>query len=109
MLELVDAGFDGVLNSGEVDGAPLYEVRIGPYGDLATARKRVARLRNAYDLEARILLEAEPEAEPVPSSESEPMLEPDPEEMLEGDVVEPEVLEPEAGEAPVDAVEEETP
>ncbi len=58
LLELVDAGYDGLLLSSEVDGTTLFEVRLGPYDDLRSARRNADTLVGAYGLEPRIVVEA---------------------------------------------------
>ncbi len=58
LLELVDAGYEGLLLSSDVDGRTLFEVRIGPYDDLRSVRRNADTLEGAYGLEPRIVVES---------------------------------------------------
>jgi len=63
MIELVDAGYEGLLVSRPVDGSVLFEVQVGPYDALRDAERAAATLERAYELEPKIVVEraAQPE------------------------------------------------
>jgi general secretion pathway protein D len=57
LTSLVDAGYDGTLVSGGDSGGLLYEVRLGPFEELAEAQRAVEAARSAFGLEPRIVIE----------------------------------------------------
>jgi len=57
LQQLIDAGFDGTLVSGDHGGTVLYEVRLGPYESLEDADKAKARLRESFDLAPGVFVE----------------------------------------------------
>ena len=59
--ELIDAGYDGTLISGERDGTVLYQVRIGPYPSIETAREAAAVIRESFGLAPTVVVETESE------------------------------------------------
>lgn len=65
LTRLLDAGYDGTLVSGESDGALVYELLVGPFEALDTARDAADALTEVYDYDPSVmLLELEPEPEP---------------------------------------------
>jgi general secretion pathway protein D len=61
LTELVDAGYEGTLVSGESAGTVLFEVRLGPYETLKEAEEASTVVRRAFGLEPTVLVErAEP-------------------------------------------------
>ena len=56
LTELVDAGYDGTLISGEVDGEMLYEVRLGPYPGLDQAQRASQVVRDAHGMSPAVLV-----------------------------------------------------
>lgn len=56
LTELVDAGYDGALISGEVNGEMLYEVRIGPYPNYEDAQRASAVVRSSHGLRPSVLV-----------------------------------------------------
>jgi general secretion pathway protein D len=63
LTRLVDAGYDGSLVSAQVGGTVVYEVRIGPYDDLADAQRAGEAIRRSEGLTPAVLVET-PQAEP---------------------------------------------
>jgi general secretion pathway protein D len=57
LTELVDAGYDGTLVASGAQGRVAYELRIGPYRELAEAERAVETLRRAYDLSPQLVME----------------------------------------------------
>ncbi|UCE86239.1 MAG: hypothetical protein JSU66_00380, partial [Deltaproteobacteria bacterium] len=57
LTELLDAGFDGSLVSGNVDGFVTFEVRLGPFEDLSDAERTAEVMRSAYGFDPSILVE----------------------------------------------------
>ena len=53
----MDAGFDGSLVSGNVDGFVTFEVRLGPFEDLDDAEHTAEVMRSAYGFDPSILVE----------------------------------------------------
>ena len=51
-----DAGYDGALISGEVNGEMLYEVRVGPYPNYEDAQRASAVVRSAHGLRPSVLV-----------------------------------------------------
>ncbi len=62
LLELVDAGYEGLLYSSDVEGSTLFEVRVGPFEDLRSARRNADTLERAYELRPQIVVERSEEA-----------------------------------------------
>ncbi len=56
LTELVDAGYDGNLVSGEVDGAVLYQVQLGPFENVEEAERVGMALRRSHGLEPSVML-----------------------------------------------------
>jgi hypothetical protein len=59
LTQLVDAGYDGSLTASGDGGRIRYELRIGPYRDLAEAERTAETLRRGYDLTPQIVIERE--------------------------------------------------
>jgi general secretion pathway protein D len=62
LTELLDAGFDATIVTRDEAGTLVFEIRIGPYEDLAAANRAAAVLRESYGLSPSIsvLSEAKP-------------------------------------------------
>jgi general secretion pathway protein D len=56
LVELVDGGYDGFILSGDSDGALLYQVIVGPYPDVATARDIAAAIRAGFGLAPTVMV-----------------------------------------------------
>jgi len=54
LTEVVDAGYDGTLVSSVVDGAVIYEIRVGPYESFDSARTAQALLRGSFGMEPTV-------------------------------------------------------
>jgi len=61
LTRLLDAGFDGSLATGRIDGKLIYDIKIGPYDDLIDAERDATVLEDGYDMDPRVELEAVPE------------------------------------------------
>jgi general secretion pathway protein D len=61
LTELLDAGYDGTLVSGETDGFLLFELLVGPFPTLEEAESASAVLREAYGLSPAVTV-LQPEA-----------------------------------------------
>ena len=61
LQQLIDAGFDGTLVSGDTDGTVLYEVRLGPYPSIEAAREVSGVIRETFGLAPTVLVETESE------------------------------------------------
>jgi general secretion pathway protein D len=61
LQQLIDAGFDGTLVSGDMDGTVLYEVRLGPYPSIEAAREVSGVIRETFGLAPTVLVETESE------------------------------------------------
>ena len=48
LTNMLDAGYDGTLVSGEADGAIYYELILGPFADLQEANDAAAVLNEVY-------------------------------------------------------------
>ncbi len=48
-------GYEAVILQGDVDGRPMYRVRVGPYSDREEAEKVADRIRRAYKLDTWIV------------------------------------------------------
>ncbi len=59
LTELVDAGYDGNLISGEVGGSVLYEVRLGPYRSLDEAQRVGGIIRRSHGLAPSVMVAPE--------------------------------------------------
>ncbi|MDH3213205.1 MAG: SPOR domain-containing protein, partial [Myxococcales bacterium] len=59
LTELVDAGYDGDLISGEVGGTVLYEVRLGPYPNLEEAKRIGGIVRDSHGLAPSVMIAPE--------------------------------------------------
>jgi hypothetical protein len=59
LTELVDAGYDGELISGEVGGSLLYEVRLGPYSSLDEAQHVGSIIRHSHGLAPSVMIAPE--------------------------------------------------
>ncbi len=57
LTELVDAGHEGTLLSGETDGVLLYEIRLGPYDDLEDAQWVTRVLQRSHQLAPTVLIQ----------------------------------------------------
>jgi cell division septation protein DedD len=51
---LQSGGYPAVMSTGDVDGRPMYRVRVGPYNDRAEAQTVADRIRRAYKLDTWI-------------------------------------------------------
>lgn len=69
LTELVDAGYDGSLVSGKMDGEVLYEIRLGPYPTLDEAQERAEVVRHSFQLEPQVVVV---EREDAPEEPEEP-------------------------------------
>jgi general secretion pathway protein D len=58
LTELVDAGYDGSLISGQTDGVVLFEVRLGPYPTLEEAQRAGGLVRRSYGLAPAVMIGA---------------------------------------------------
>ena len=64
LTRLVDAGYDGTLVSAQTAGAILYEVRVGPYENLADAQRAAEAMRRSEGLSPALIVHpSEPEEE----------------------------------------------
>ena len=54
LTRLIDAGYDGALISSQADGVLLFEIQLGPYGDIEVAQQTFEILRDAYGLDPAI-------------------------------------------------------
>jgi general secretion pathway protein D len=69
LTRLVDAGYDGTLVSAQVGGRVVYEVRVGPYDELADAQRAGEAIRRSEGLAPALIVEPpEPEPEPEPET-----------------------------------------
>jgi hypothetical protein len=59
LTELVDAGYDGNLISGEVGGSVLYEVRLGPYPSIDQAQSVGDIIRRSHGLAPSVMVAPE--------------------------------------------------
>jgi general secretion pathway protein D len=57
LQELMDAGFDGTLVSGDSSGTVLYEVRVGPFDSLEEAEVASSTLADSFDLIPTVTIE----------------------------------------------------
>jgi cell division septation protein DedD len=57
LTQLLDAGYDGTLVSGDVGGGVLFEVRIGPFSDLETAEGAADVIGQGFGLSPDVVLE----------------------------------------------------
>jgi len=64
LTELVDAGWDGTLVSGEVAGAVVHEVRIGPFDELEDAEDTAGVIGEAFGLSPSVTVERSEELMP---------------------------------------------
>jgi Flp pilus assembly secretin CpaC len=61
LTELVDAGYDGSLISGDVGGSLLYEVRLGPYPSIDEAQHIGGIIRRSHGLAPTVMVAPEEE------------------------------------------------
>ncbi len=61
LQQLIDAGYDGALISGDTDGTVLYEVRLGPYPSIEAAREVAGVIRETFGLAPTVVVETESE------------------------------------------------
>jgi len=61
LTRLLDAGYDGELVTSETDGQLVFEIHLGPYGDLLEAERTSDVLREGYGLDPAITI---PRSEP---------------------------------------------
>jgi general secretion pathway protein D len=61
LQELIDAGYDGTLISADRNGAILYEVRLGPYPSMESAREAAGVIRESFGLAPSVVVETEGE------------------------------------------------
>jgi general secretion pathway protein D len=57
LTELLDAGYEGTLVSGESQGTLLFEVRLGPFASLEEAENAAAVVRQGFGLSPTVLVE----------------------------------------------------
>ncbi len=57
LRELIDAGYDGTLVSWDTHGTVLYEVHVGPYPSVESAREVSGVLRDAFGLAPTVVVE----------------------------------------------------
>ena len=57
LTELVDAGYDGTLVSGESQGTVLLELRLGPYENLEQAEAVAGTVRETFGLAPTVFVE----------------------------------------------------
>ncbi len=56
LTQLVDAGYDGTLVSGQVDGRAIYEIVVGPFVDLRAANDASALLQDVYGFAPTVVI-----------------------------------------------------
>jgi Flp pilus assembly secretin CpaC len=56
LTDLVDAGYDGNLVSGDVGGVVLYEVQLGPFESIEAAERVAKTLRRSHGLKPTVML-----------------------------------------------------
>jgi general secretion pathway protein D len=56
LIELIDAGYDGYLTTSDIDGALMFQLRVGPYEQLLDARNVGATLARSHDVQTSILV-----------------------------------------------------
>ncbi len=61
LQQLIDAGYDGTLVSGDTDGTVLYEVQLGPYPSIEAAREVAGVIRESFGLAPTVVVETESE------------------------------------------------
>jgi general secretion pathway protein D len=64
LTDLVDAGWDGTLISGEVAGAVVHEVRVGPFDELEDAEDTAGVIGEAFGLSPSVIVESPKELMP---------------------------------------------
>ena len=57
LTQLLDAGYEGTLVSGESEGTVLFEVRLGPFASLEEAEEAASVVRQAFGLAPTVLVE----------------------------------------------------
>jgi general secretion pathway protein D len=57
LTQLLDAGYDGTLVSGDVGGTVLFEVRLGPFSDLESAEGAADVVGQGFGLSPEVVLE----------------------------------------------------
>jgi hypothetical protein len=70
LTELLDAGYDGALVSGEVGGRTIYEIVVGPFEDLRAAHDAAGLLEQVYGFSPTVVITDETAGGPdaAPSS-----------------------------------------
>ena len=61
LQQMIDAGYDGTLISGDMDGTVLHEIRLGPYPSIEAAREVAGVIREAFGLAPTVVVETEGE------------------------------------------------
>ena len=61
LREMIDAGYDGTLVSGDDDGTVLHEIHLGPYPSIEAAREVAGVIREAFGLAPTVVVETESE------------------------------------------------
>jgi general secretion pathway protein D len=61
LQQLIDAGYDGALVSGDTNGTVLYEVQLGPYPSIEAAREVAGVIRETFGLAPIVVVETESE------------------------------------------------
>jgi general secretion pathway protein D len=63
LTQLLDAGYDGNLVSGDVEGTTIYEIVVGPFVDLRAADNAADLLREVYGFDTSVVISKGPEIE----------------------------------------------
>jgi hypothetical protein len=63
LTQLLDAGYDGNLVSGDVAGTTIYEIVVGPFADLRAADNAGELLREVYGFDTTVVIGAGPNIE----------------------------------------------
>ena len=71
LTQMIDAGYDGALISGDSEGSLIYELVIGPYMELSIARNTANALKETYQFSPTITVVELPRATGTGKSENE--------------------------------------
>jgi hypothetical protein len=61
LQQLLDAGYDGTLVSGDSSGTVLFDVRLGPFSELTRAKAVADVVSDGFDLTPTVIVEEENE------------------------------------------------